>query len=850
MRTRLQRWTALVCGILLAVSAVITASAATYPYDTLSADSVNLRKYASQSSTIIAYIQKGDAVTVLGESGTYYKVKFGDVTGYAVAKYINGDSLLEDPEYIVNQLSSVSKYPYQTATTESTVMRKTASATATAVLTIPKNAIITVSAVYASRYAKVSYNGKTGYILSDSFVLAPIPTPSPIPEPTLNPNAEKYTQLSNGDSGTFVTALQEALKELQFYKAEIDGKYGPATQSAVELFEKRNGLTIDGIADPGLLYLIFEGKPKNYSGYRKDVSIVPPVYGISLKYGDKGDLVKQLQTRLQTLGYYEGTISGTFGSSTQSALKAFQKKMSIAVDGIATTDVQTILYSASARSATDLLVPTPVPTATLQPPAGTVRMGNSGNDVQLVQTRLYTLGYYTGKIDGKFGSGTFDAVSLFQEVNSLTVDGICGSATIAVLFSNDALYNGSAPTPAPTQKVVITEDNVTTVEIGSIGNAVLSVQTKLFELGYYISRLDGVFLEEDEAAVKLFQKVNGLTSDGKAGYETLKLLFSDDAKAAPVSASDEEDTYATLRYGDNSSEVATMQSRLIELGYLSGTADGKFGLQTKAALIAFQRENGLVRDGIAGNATLTALYATEATVMDTTQVLKEGMASTTVRQMQEHLIALGYLSGNADGKFGPLTSLALLSFQKAQRLTADGIAGTLTLSALIKEAQKKSEAEVAATAPSLSGGINPANVKYANWYDEIRAVAKKYPNVTVYDFNTGISWHVTLFSLGAHADGYPTTAADTEKLYQAFGNEVTWTPKPVWVVFSNGAVYMASTHDTAHGVDQNLTNNFPGHLCIHFPRTADQVAAIGPYATSHQKAIDLGWTATVAKTLQ
>ena len=566
-----------------------------------------------------------------------------------------------------------------------------------------------------------------------------------------------------------MTALQEALKELVFYKSEVDGKYGSITSDAVKLLEKRNGLTIDGIADPELLYLMFEGTPKNYYGYRKDIKVVPPIYGVTMKYGDKGELVKQLQTRLQTLGYYTDTVSGTFNRATEKALKAFQKKMGITQSGIATTDVQTILYSASARSATELVTPTPVPTATLTPPSDTVRMGDEGNDVKLVQSRLYTLGYYDGKIDGKFGSGTYQAVLTFQECNFLKTDGICGSETIQVLFSDSAIYNGTMPTAAPTTTVEITENNVTTIEIGSIGTAVLNVQAKLFELGYYISRLDGVFLDDDMNAVKLFQEVNGLTVDGKAGYETQKLLFSANAKVAPVSASAEEGTYATLRYGDSGTEVSVMQQRLIELGYLDDDADGKFGLLTKAALLAFQRENGLVRDGIAGNKTLTALYADTATAMDTTQTLRQGMVSSTVRQMQEHLIALGFLNSDADGIFGPVTSLALIAFQKAQRLTADGIAGTLTLGALVDATQEQQDQELAETSPSISGGINPASVKYANWYDEIRAIAKKYPNVTVYDYNTGISWHVTLFSFGAHADGYPTTAEDTGKLYQAFG---------------------------------------------------------------------------------
>ena len=59
-----------------------------------------------------------------------------------------------------------------------------------------------------------------------------------------------------------------------------------------------------------------------------------------------------------------------------------------------------------------------------------------------------------------------------------------------------------------------------------------------------------------------------------------------------------------------------------------------------------------------------------------------------------------------------------------------------------------------------------------------------------------------------------------------------------------GRVYIGSTHSMPHGTQHNRDNNFDGHMCIHFPRTAAQVASIGPYATSHQTAIDAGWRIT------
>ena len=236
--------------------------------------------------------------------------------------------------------------------------------------------------------------------------------------------------------------------------------------------------------------------------------------------------------------------------------------------------------------------------------------------------------------------------------------------------------------------------------------------------------------------------------------------------------------------------------------------------------------------------------------MSTTNTLKQGTISDDVKDMQARLITLGFLTGTADGNFGAKTALALIAFQNANGLTADGIAGTKTLQKLNSlsavSANGTTTSVSSSTSPTLNGTPDAASVRYANWYTEVKARCKLYPYATVYDFTTGLSWKVHMFSLGAHADAEPLTAEDTANMEKAFGGINTWNPKAVWVVFSDGRIYMASTHDMPHEVQHITNNNFPGHLCIHFPRTAAQVAAIGPYATSHQKAIDLGWAATLA----
>lgn len=64
---------------------------------------------------------------------------------------------------------------------------------------------------------------------------------------------------------------------------------------------------------------------------------------------------------------------------------------------------------------------------------------------------------------------------------------------------------------------------------------------------------------------------------------------------------------AVLKQGSSGATVKTMQTKLIRWGYLSGKADGIFGSKTKAAVIKFQRTNGLTADGIVGTKTAQAM---------------------------------------------------------------------------------------------------------------------------------------------------------------------------------------------------------------------------------------------------
>ena len=95
-------------------------------------------------------------------------------------------------------------------------------------------------------------------------------------------------------------------------------------------------------------------------------------------------------------------------------------------------------------------VPTARPTATPVPTPVVLSYGSTGIDVEAMQRRLKELGYYTGKIDGKFGQGTYDAVRLFQSQHGLQADGVAGSQTLNKLYSGQAHYVVVTATPRPT----------------------------------------------------------------------------------------------------------------------------------------------------------------------------------------------------------------------------------------------------------------------------------------------------------------------------------------------------------------------------------------------------------------
>ena len=375
-----------------------------------------------------------------------------------------------------------------TVTARKLILREKASSTSDALQTLPKGTKLEVLGKSGSWY-KVTYGKYTGYVYKTYVSVNKTASSSS--------SSSSATRLEKGSTGSAVKDLQTKLKKLGYYDAYVDGDYGDTTVAAVKAFQKKYNLTADGIAGKETLKKL-DSVYENANNDKDDDS---------LRMGDSGSAVKDLQTKLKKLGYYDGTVDSTFGSGTYAAVKAFQKKYNLTADGVAGSETLKKLDSAYKNADSDK-------------DDDSLRKGATGSAVKDLQTKLKKLGFYNASIDGDYGDTTVAAVKAFQKKYNLTADGVAGSETLKKLDS--AYKNADSNTS--------TDDD--SLRKGATGTAVKTLQTNLKKLGFYTAYVDGSFGATTESAVKAFQKKYGLTADGVAGSATLKKIESVVASAS------------------------------------------------------------------------------------------------------------------------------------------------------------------------------------------------------------------------------------------------------------------------------------------------------------------------------
>jgi N-acetylmuramoyl-L-alanine amidase len=156
--------------------------------------------------------------------------------------------------------------------------------------------------------------------------------------------------------------------------------------------------------------------------------------------------------------------------------------------------------------------------------------------------------------------------------------------------------------------------------------------------------------------------------------------------------------------------VADVQKRLHELGYSPPGMEAEmrelsFGEATEAAVRQFQSARGLRPDGRVDEVTWRELVEASFRLGDRFLYLRvPPFRGDDVRELQSYLNRLGFNAGREDGIFGQDTDRALRAFQHDMGLPVDGIAGTSTISCLLRLRHAMKETSVAVVHEALRDG--------------------------------------------------------------------------------------------------------------------------------------------------
>lgn len=241
---------------------------------------------------------------------------------------------------------------------------------------------------------------------------------------------DAYFDLKKYEEGTKhqdVLHIQNALRLGGYISLdELTDYYGSETKKAVEMFQKAQGLTADGIAGRKTIEALFEN------------GLMGEIEGLILKPGDENPSVKVLQESLMALGYLKiDEAIEYYGKQTKAAVKAFQSDMNLEADGIAGTMT---LHAMEERGYLFLADSHPEGQAVEIESLGTITKdmlipGERHQEVALLQKALVQEGLLSVDTYGDlYDESTEAAVLAFQEKYSLKADGVAGMETIAKMI--------------------------------------------------------------------------------------------------------------------------------------------------------------------------------------------------------------------------------------------------------------------------------------------------------------------------------------------------------------------------------------------------------------------------------
>ena len=349
------------------------------------------------------------------------------------------------------------------------------------------------------------------------------------------------TALRRGAAGMEVRLVQFWLRlAADNYSAlrtvTVDGSYGAATVSAVEAFQTLFGLTSDGVVGRSTWNKL---KEVGLAVANKIVAanVAPGQFTTTTRAGSSGTAVRAVQYYLRRLAAYYSdvprvAVDGKFGAATTRAVKAWQSRAGLTVDGVVgQLTFQSLYDAAQALEASGPVVRT----VSLPAPAATLRPGDTGAAVLRLNRLLLFLSQWIPEINftaSDTPGSTFDleletAVRSAQRYFGLTETGAVTAADWKVF--RDAAEQLLAANPAGPSPKPGGVWPASALALGSAGPAVLQVQKWLNIIAAADQTADfvpetGLFDTETQAALESYQLTAGLETLGVVDADTWESL--------------------------------------------------------------------------------------------------------------------------------------------------------------------------------------------------------------------------------------------------------------------------------------------------------------------------------------
>ena len=470
---------------------------------------------------------------------------------------------------------------------------------------------------------------KISYIYVSVKDLAELTSEGEVSSGTLSDGTWGGTVLRTGSTGSAVEQLQFWLNTLAQYESSIpsltvDGVYGTGTANAVRAFQRKYGLTVDGVVGRVTWTEVYD----QFRSIQSDNGTPNAYPGTALREGASGQNVRLVQFWLKIArtvysSLSNVTVDGKFGSATAAAVRRFQTYFGLTSDGVVGRTTWNKLYEVYNDIANKLL------SSSLRPGEypGVLRNGSSGTAVRELQFYLYLMSAYESSIpaiaiDGQFGASTEAAVRAYQRFAGLTVDGIVGRTTWNSLYDKASTLRASGP--------VVTLKRLpypgTPLTVGSSGSAVLYYSLLLQRIAYYFDSVENPplsdqYTDETAAATRSAQALLDLPQTGTADADTWTAVEALSLQLAAHAPNPDRDTPPSTAYpgraiaeGSAGQEVGQVERWLNRRAQLSCDEDyvadnNRFGAADAAAVRAVQQQAGLLVTGIVNRETWAALQA-------------------------------------------------------------------------------------------------------------------------------------------------------------------------------------------------------------------------------------------------